>query len=86
MSAAQKGKTLGEFSISRGITIYVNDSEGLLVNTFTSANKAAVFYNSNHPTILKYAIKGILFKDKWYLSFSISAAQNFLASSTDSNK
>jgi group I intron endonuclease len=76
MSEAHKGKTLSAETIAKmslakgGSTIYVYDTQGTLVNTFSSARKAAVHLECSYPTILKFAKNGLLFKDKWVLSTS----------------
>lgn len=64
-------ETLAKISAVKGTTIYVYDTQGTLVNTFSSANKAAEHFNSSHPTIAKYAKNNNLFKNYWYLSYSI---------------
>jgi len=53
-----------------GGTIYIYDSLGTFVNSYSSARKAAEFFNTNHHTILKYARNNKLFQGKWYLSLS----------------
>jgi group I intron endonuclease len=41
--------TLAKMSVAKGRgIIYVYDTQGSLVNTFSSTRKAAVFFNSNH--------------------------------------
>jgi group I intron endonuclease len=63
-------ETLAKISAAKGTMIYVYDSQGTLVNTFSSANKAAENFDCSHPTIVKYAKNNKLFQSKWYLSFS----------------
>jgi len=63
-------ETLGKISASMGTAIYVHDSEGSLVNTFSSARKAAEHYNSSHSTIIKHVKNNKLFQSKWFLSYS----------------
>ena len=77
MSEAHQGKTfsaetLAKLSIAKGGgIIYAYDLNGTLVNTFPSARKAAIFFESNFNTILKYARNGNIFKEKWILSTSL---------------
>jgi hypothetical protein len=60
-------------SITKGTAILVYSSnKSTLVNTFSSARKAAEFFNSAHNTIFKFANNGKLFKDKWFLCFSVT--------------
>lgn len=54
-----------------GGTIYVYDTQGSLVNTFTSAREAAKEFGTQHQTILRYARNGNIFKDKWRFSTSL---------------
>jgi len=61
-----------------GGSIYVNDTQGTLVNCFSSARNAAKNFNTFHPTIVRYVKDNKLFQDKWYLSYS----KNFLLEST----
>jgi len=64
-------ETLTKMSAVQGTTIFVYDSNGSLVNTFTSARKAGIFFKCSPTTIKKYTITEQLFQDKWILSFSI---------------
>lgn len=61
-----------------GSIIFVYDSQGSLVNTFSSARKAAEHFNSTHSTIIRYVKNNKLFQDKWVLSFfeKISTSSN----------
>jgi group I intron endonuclease len=74
-------ETKVKISVIQGTSIFVYDSNGLLVNTFNSARKAAEYFGSNHQIILRYARNNKLFQDKWYLSFSkdllISSSKKF---------
>jgi hypothetical protein len=65
MSIAKGTITL--MSIAKGTAIYAYDLQGSLVYTFSSANKAAKYFNCYHKTILRNFIKGIIFQDKWIL-------------------
>lgn len=40
-----------KISVANGSTIYLYDSDGFLVNTFSPARKAAEFFNCSHLTI-----------------------------------
>jgi len=83
MSEANKGEknpmfgkthtaeTIAKMSKDKGITIYVYDNQGSLIYTFSSARKAAKFFNSYSTTILKFARNGGLFLDLWILSTSL---------------
>jgi hypothetical protein len=55
-------------NINRGTAIFVYDTQGSLVYNFSSANKAAEFFDCYHTTILKYARNSRIFKNKWRLS------------------
>lgn len=44
-----------------GSAIFVYDLEGLLVNSFSSTRKAAEYFNSNHPIIIRYLRNNLLF-------------------------
>jgi hypothetical protein len=60
-------------SIAQGTTIYLYSSDGItLINTFSSASKAAEFFDCSHNTILSYAKNDKLFKKEWILSTSIN--------------
>lgn len=71
-------ETLAKISAAKGTTIYVYNTQNILVYTFSSANKAAKSFDCSHPTIIKYAKNNKLFQNKWYLSYS----EYFLASSS----
>lgn len=85
MSFANKGKTPPnkglspsavtrmKLSASKGTAIFVYDLNDLLVISFTSAKETAKHFGSNHSTILKYASSEKIFKEKWLLSFRLSA-------------
>jgi group I intron endonuclease len=62
---ARSDDTKTKISASQGTAIFVYDSQGSLVNTFTSVRKAAEYFNSHHHTIMKYIRNDKLFKDKW---------------------
>lgn len=62
-------ETKALMSIAKGVgTIYVYDTQGSLVNTFTSAREAGKELNTSHQTILKYVRNGKLFRNEWILS------------------
>lgn len=53
--------TLTKMSVTKGGgTIYVYNIQGTLYNSFSSARKAAIFFDSNHITIMKY-VKMVIF-------------------------
>jgi len=51
-----------------GGTIFVYNSDHLLVNSFESARKAAEYFNVDKNTIVRYSNSGNLFKNEWLLS------------------
>lgn len=57
-----------KISATQGTAIFVYDSQGSLVNTFSSARKAAEYFDTSHITIMRYTKNGRQFKDKWILS------------------
>lgn len=63
-------ETKAKMSAAQGTTIFVYNSEGSLVNTFTSARKAGIFFNCSPTTIKKYVISGELFQGKIILSIT----------------
>lgn len=76
MKEAHKGKfhsaeTKAKMSITKGTTIFVYDIQGLLVNTFSSAKKAAIFLDCSPNTIFSYIKNEKLFKDKFHLSITL---------------
>lgn len=54
-----------------GGTIYVYDSQGTLVNSFSSARNAADYFNCDHKTIMKYVNNEKIFQKQWILSTSL---------------
>ena len=54
-----------------GGTIYVYDSQGTLVNSFSSARNAADYFNCDHKTIIRYVRNEKIFKEQWILSTSL---------------
>jgi group I intron endonuclease len=66
-------ETIAKISEAKGegIIFVYNADKSSLVNSFPSARKAAEFFNSNHHTIIKYALNGLLFLGKWILSTSL---------------
>src|SRR5690349_12333693 len=65
-------ETKAKISSANGTAIYVYSSEDkTLINTFSSASKAAEFFNSTHYEILKHARNNLIFKEQWILSTSI---------------
>jgi len=63
-------ETLAKMSAVQGTTIFVYDSNGSLVNTFSSVRKAGGFFNCSPTTINKYTLTEQLFQGKWILSFT----------------
>ena len=60
--------TIVKMSIAKGGSIiYVYDTQSILVNSFSSARKAAEYFNVNKGTILSYSKNGKLFGNKWIL-------------------
>jgi|ERR1700744_802936 len=55
-------------SLTKGSTIYLYNTERLLVNTFNSTRKAAEFLDCSHTTIANYCSNGKLYKNQWFLS------------------
>jgi glutamate synthase domain-containing protein 3 len=53
-----------------GGTIYVYDTQGSLVNTFSSAREAGKEFDTSHQTIMKYVRNGKKFRNEWILSTS----------------
>lgn len=56
-----------KISETKGTTIFIYDSKGLLENTFSSANKAAEHLNCSHTTILRNVNNNKLLLKNWYL-------------------
>jgi group I intron endonuclease len=76
MSESRKGKThlaetIAKISATQGTAIFVFDSVGTLINSFTSARKAAIYFECSQSTILKYAQNGKKFQGNWILSISL---------------
>jgi len=64
-------ETKVKMSIAKGTTIYVYPTDKFkLENKFTSARKAAEFFNVDKDTVIRYTKSGKLFQDKWFLSIS----------------
>ena len=80
ISAARKGSEHTEEAIAKisaargGGTIYVYDTLGIQVNSFSSARRAAEFFNCSQVTILKYVRNGKLFKNNWKLYTSLTSS------------
>jgi group I intron endonuclease len=60
-----------KMSATLGTAIYVYDLDGTLVNSFSSARKAAEYFNSTHVTIMKYIKNKKLYQEQWILCISI---------------
>lgn len=64
--------TIAKMSIVKGRgTIYIYDIHGSLIDSFSSARKAAEFFNTNHQAIMRYIRNGEIFKEQWFLSSSL---------------
>lgn len=75
-------ETVIKQSIAKGGgSIYVYNTQGILVNNFTSARKAAKYFNCSHPTILIYVKNNELFQNQWILSFS----ENYISATRDNS-
>jgi len=61
-------ETKTKISATKGTAIYVYNFQGSQVYSFSSARKAAEFFDCSFPTILKYAQNGKIFQEKWFLS------------------
>ena len=61
-------ETKAKISVTQGTATFVYDPNGLLVNTFNSARKAAKHFGSNHQIILRLVKNNKLFQDKCKLS------------------
>lgn len=77
---AHKGKSLSneikaKISLAKETAIYVYDCDGSLVNSFTSANKTALYFKCSINTIFRYAQNGQIFLKIWVLSTSLK--ENF---------
>lgn len=65
-------ETKKKLSEIHGTTIYVYSPDKMtLINSFSSARKAAEEFNVSKDTILKYTKDGKLFKEQWILSTSL---------------
>lgn len=68
---SHSAETLAKMSVAKGRTIYVYDKESTLVNTFSSARKAALHFKVDKNTILKYVNSKEIFQEKWIFSPSL---------------
>jgi group I intron endonuclease len=65
-------ETIAKMSIVKGGgIIYVYDLQGSLINSFSSARKAAKFFSTNHQAIMRYVRNGEIFKEQWKLSSTL---------------
>jgi hypothetical protein len=60
-----------KFSATRGTSIFVYDTQGTLLNNFSSGRKAAKHFDCSQSTIMKYSRNGLVFKRQWKLSTSL---------------
>jgi group I intron endonuclease len=75
LSLANYGKTLSDetkakMATAKGIPIFVYDSNGSLINNFSSAKEAGKYFNVDSKTIFNYCSNDKLFKKQWILSMS----------------
>jgi len=70
LAKTHSAKSKIKMSTAQGTTIFVYDSNGSLVDTFTSVRKTGKYFNYFPTTIKKYTKTGELFQDKWILSFT----------------
>jgi len=68
---SHSAKTLAKISNANGTFIYLYDTQGSLVITFSSARKVGEYFNCTHQTIKRYALNGKIFKEQWILSTSL---------------
>jgi len=68
---SHSAKTLAKISNANGTLIYLYDTQGSLVITFSSARKVGEYFNCTHQTIKRYALNGKIFKEQWILSTSL---------------
>jgi len=62
-------ETVAKQSIVKGGgIIFVYNTQGSLVNSFSSARKAAEFFHTSHSTIVRYVKNNKLYKNQWILS------------------
>jgi len=70
------GKSHSEEAIAKisaakgGGTIYVYDTQGILISTFSSTRKAALHFKCSQTSIVNYLKNNKLFQDNWFLSFN----------------
>lgn len=65
-------ETIAKMSIVKGGgIIYVYDLQGSLINSFSSARKAAKFFSTNYQAIMRYVRNGEIFKEQWKLSSTL---------------
>jgi group I intron endonuclease len=64
LGKTHSAETLAKMSTTKGTAIYVYDTQDLLVNTFSSARKAGIFFEYSQNTILKYVRNDKIFKEQ----------------------
>jgi group I intron endonuclease len=64
-------ETKALISANRGTDIFVYDTQGSLVNSFSSGRKAALHFKVDNKTIMKYVRNNELFQDLWKLTTSL---------------
>jgi group I intron endonuclease len=71
ISEARKGDKNPMYGISNGTTIYVYSLDFQLLYTFTSANKARLYFKCSGITILKYALSRQIFRGEYIFSLEV---------------
>jgi group I intron endonuclease len=66
-SRTHSAESKTKMSLAKGTTIYVYNTQGSLVYTFSSARKAAEHLKCSHVTITNYIKNGKLLQDVWKL-------------------
>jgi hypothetical protein len=63
---------------AKDFPIFVYDTQGSLINNFSSVNKTTKFFNCSPVTILKYIKNKKLFKKEGILSTNVSSPITFI--------
>jgi hypothetical protein len=86
------GKTHSEEAIAKisavkgGGTIYVYDTQGILISTFSSTRKAALHFKCSQTSIVNYLKNNKLFQDNWFLSLNKDKFSGSGVGSSDSEE
>lgn len=86
LGKCHSAEAIDKIRASQGTAIFVYDSQGSLVNTFSSAREAGKEFDAHHQTIMKYVRNGNIFQEKWYLSNSKDFIVSSNNGSSDSEK